>query len=57
MRAMSELLRRGRAPSELVSWYAADDARLRAEAATAGRNDACPCGSGRKVKHCHGATA
>ncbi len=22
-----------------------------------GRNDACPCGSGRKFKKCHGATA
>jgi preprotein translocase subunit SecA len=20
-----------------------------------GRNDACPCGSGKKYKHCHGA--
>lgn len=24
---------------------------------TAGRNDPCPCGSGRKYKHCHGANA
>ncbi|WP_455566608.1 SEC-C metal-binding domain-containing protein [Pedobacter antarcticus] len=22
---------------------------------TAGRNDLCPCGSGRKFKNCHGA--
>ncbi|MBL8540876.1 MAG: SEC-C domain-containing protein [Betaproteobacteria bacterium] len=22
-----------------------------------GRDDPCPCGSGRKFKHCHGATA
>lgn len=22
-----------------------------------GRNDACPCGSGKKYKHCHGAYA
>lgn len=29
---------------------------IRREAAQAvGRNDACPCGSGRKYKHCHGA--
>jgi len=27
MRMMSELLRLGRAPSELVGWYAAEDAR------------------------------
>ncbi len=25
--------------------------------ANAGRNDPCPCGSGRKFKHCHGANA
>ncbi len=27
---------------------------LRREGAKVGRNDACPCGSGRKFKHCHG---
>jgi uncharacterized protein len=43
---MCALLRAGRAPSELVARYAADDARR-------GRNDPCPCGSGRKWKRCH----
>jgi uncharacterized protein len=57
MRAMSALLRQGRAPSELVGRYAARDAEIRAAVAKAGRNDACPCGSGRKVKHCHGASS
>ncbi len=52
---MSALLRQGRAPSELMGVYAARDADLRAAVAKAGRNDPCPCGSGRKVKHCHGA--
>jgi len=47
MEAMCALLRAGRAPSELVARYAADDARR-------GRNDPCPCGSGRKWKRCHG---
>ncbi len=56
MRAMSELLRRGRAPAELMARYAAEDVRLRDAAARAGRNDLCPCGSGRKVKQCHGRT-
>jgi hypothetical protein len=46
MDAMCELLRAGRAPSELVRWYTAADARR-------GRNDPCPCGSGRKWKRCH----
>jgi uncharacterized protein len=56
MRAMSDLLARDRAPSELMARYAAEDARIATAAARAGRNDPCPCGSGRKVKHCHGAS-
>ncbi|MFT3663975.1 SEC-C metal-binding domain-containing protein [Piscinibacter sp.] len=27
---------------------------IRREAPKAGRNEPCPCGSGRKYKHCHG---
>jgi uncharacterized protein len=57
MRAMSQLLRQGRAPAELMAAYAKHDAEIRADVAKAGRNDPCPCGSGRKVKHCHGATS
>jgi preprotein translocase subunit SecA len=30
---------------------------LAADFSTAGRNDPCPCGSGKKFKKCHGATA
>jgi len=29
---------------------------VRREAVKVGRNDPCPCGSGRKYKHCHGRT-
>jgi hypothetical protein len=36
---MSELLRRGRAPSELVGWYAAEDARAGRPGDRAGRKD------------------
>jgi uncharacterized protein len=43
MRIMSDLLRAGRAPAEFAAVVAA-----------AGRNEPCPCGSGRKTKHCHG---
>jgi uncharacterized protein len=57
MQAMSGLLRQGRAPAELMTRYAAEDARIAAELRGLGRNDACPCGSGHKVKHCHGALA
>jgi preprotein translocase subunit SecA len=28
---------------------------VRREVAKVGRNDPCPCGSGKKYKHCHGA--
>ncbi|MFP7722556.1 preprotein translocase subunit SecA [Lysobacter sp. A3-1-A15] len=44
--------------------YGADEEAEQAEAAAAqqampsvGRNDPCPCGSGRKYKHCHGQLA
>jgi uncharacterized protein len=47
MRIMCDLLRAGRAPSEITRWYASRDAER-------GRNDPCTCGSGRKWKHCHG---
>jgi uncharacterized protein len=33
---------------------AGEEARWAALFAQAGRNDPCPCGSGRKFKHCHG---
>jgi uncharacterized protein len=47
MRRMAALLQAGRAPAELMDDYAVADTRR-------GRNDPCPCGSGRKWKHCHG---
>lgn len=47
MRMMSTLLTRGRAPAEIMQLHAANDAKR-------GRNDPCPCESGRKWKHCHG---
>ena len=54
MRIMSELLRRDRAPAEIMLVLAAEEAQLQKAYAKTGRNDACPCGSGRKFKHCHG---
>jgi uncharacterized protein YecA (UPF0149 family) len=44
---MTGLLRAGRAPAELMRVYAKQDSHR-------GRNDPCPCGTGRKWKHCHG---
>ncbi|MCJ7514246.1 MAG: anaerobic sulfatase maturase [Anaerolineales bacterium] len=52
MLMMSQLLRQNRAPSEVMRWVADED--LQALLASAGRNDLCPCGSGKKVKNCHG---
>jgi serine-type anaerobic sulfatase-maturating enzyme len=46
MLAMCDLLKVDRAPSELAARYSAADAKR-------GRNDPCPCGSGRKWKYCH----
>jgi uncharacterized protein len=46
MALMCDLLNDGRPPSELMRKYSAADARR-------GRNDPCPCGGGRKWKHCH----
>jgi uncharacterized protein len=54
MRLMAGLLRQNRAPSEIVRWYAAEDARLAQAVAEARPNDPCPCGSGKAVKRCHG---
>jgi len=54
MRIMADLLRRNRAPAEIMQMYAAEDRRMAELFATAGRNDACPCGSGKKFKQCHG---
>lgn len=49
MRAMGELIRRGRPASDLMEPLA-PPTRVRVS-----RNDPCPCGSGKKNKHCHGA--
>jgi uncharacterized protein len=54
MRMMAKLLKAERPPAEIMHWYALQDDKWRAEARRVGRNEACPCGSGRKVKHCHG---
>ncbi|HNU05779.1 MAG TPA: anaerobic sulfatase maturase [Anaerolineae bacterium] len=57
MRFMADMLRRGRAPAEIMQVYAARDAALQQALAAAGRNDPCPCGSGKKFKQCHGRQA
>jgi uncharacterized protein len=55
-RSIVRLLQAGREASEVMAVAARYDADLAAAVMTAGRNDACPCGSGLKVKRCHGET-
>ena len=56
MTMMANLLRRDRAPAEIMHWYAGEDAKRKTAFQKAGRNDPCPCGSGIKFKRCHGRT-
>lgn len=51
MRLMADILRRGGAAPEVMDVLAEEE---RTRNAGVGRNDPCPCGSGRKLKHCHG---
>jgi len=53
MKVMANLLREDRYADEVMGWYAE---REQARFAGVGRNDPCPCGSGRKFKKCHGET-
>ena len=48
------LLKTGREAREVMPLMAGYDAQLVTAVAAAGRNDPCPCGSGLKVKRCHG---
>ncbi len=50
MRFMVSELAAGRAPANVMRWIAAQD--MRAAFEKGGRNDPCPCGSGKKLKHC-----
>jgi uncharacterized protein len=54
MRLMAGLLARGRYADEVMGVLAAEETALQDAARRAGRNDPCPCGSGRKTKSCHG---
>jgi uncharacterized protein len=54
MRMMADLLRSGRSAPDIMPMMAAEGKRLQREFAKTGRNDPCPCGSGKKFKRCHG---
>jgi uncharacterized protein len=57
MRFMAGELRAQRPPTNIMSHLAQREAELLNRLAAAQRNDLCPCGSGRKFKHCHGRAA
>ena len=54
MRIMAAELGAGRPPANVMCLLAAEQAEWERRLARAGRNDPCPCGSGRKFKKCHG---
>ncbi len=56
MKIMVELMQRGLPGTQVMDVMVAQDRSLAEAVAKAGRNDPCPCGSGRKVKKCHGET-
>jgi uncharacterized protein len=57
MRIMAQLIQQRRAPAEIMSILRQEEHEFQARLARLGRNEPCPCGSGRKVKHCHGRAA
>ena len=54
MRFMASELKARRAPANVMGHLLRRDAELKQLFARAGRNDPCPCGSGKKFKACHG---
>ncbi len=54
MKYMAAELRAQRPPANIMRHLAQQEADLQRRFALASRNDPCPCGSGKKFKHCHG---
>ncbi len=57
MRAMAGLLRSGQAPAMIMTFLRQRKRSSDHRPAKIGRNDACPCGSGKKFKRCCGRSA
>ncbi|HYO87847.1 MAG TPA: anaerobic sulfatase maturase [Candidatus Limnocylindrales bacterium] len=53
MKLMAGLVRRNQPADQVMALLAREEAKWTALFAQAGRNDPCPCGSGRKFKLCH----
>ena len=54
MKIMIGLVRRGLPGTQVMQILAEEDTKLALAVAKVGRNEPCPCGSGVKVKNCHG---
>jgi uncharacterized protein len=54
MRIMAGELRARRPPANIMLFLAREEAERAKQFASVGRNDPCPCGSGKKFKHCCG---
>ena len=54
MRFMANELRNRRPPANIMYFLAEQERKLEAKFARTGRNEPCPCGSGKKFKQCHG---
>ncbi|MBN2027692.1 MAG: anaerobic sulfatase maturase [Actinobacteria bacterium] len=54
MRTIADLLRKGRFADDIMGILEEQEKDLQKAFMNAGRNDPCPCGSGKKYKHCHG---
>lgn len=55
MKIMADLLKRGHYADEVMGILSEREKALQDKFAHVGRNAPCPCGSGKKFKHCHAA--
>lgn len=54
MKFMANEIRFQRAPANIMPSLRQRDLKIKEQLNKLSRNDLCPCGSGKKVKHCHG---
>jgi len=54
MLTMAEILRRGMPASDIMKIFAVEEETQKQQFKGVGRNEPCPCGSGKKYKKCHG---
>jgi uncharacterized protein len=54
MRLMAAEIKQSRPPANVMAYVAQRESAASAGSLQVGRNDPCPCGSGKRYKHCHG---